>query len=92
MNSGTEGIPAVHGREEVNQVALHAPTPTQPGRTRRRAPTRPALAVPAYRLPGERIEGGHLPLAGTAGDGRELQEQFLLLMARFCPTGGAPRR
>ena len=78
------------GVTDLTQVALHArllrnlvaPAAGQ-------LPTRPTLAVPAYRPPGERIEGGHLPLAGTAEiRGRELHEQFLLLIATVLSNGG----
>ena len=78
------------GVSDLTQVALHArllrnlvaPVAGQ-------LPARPALAVPAYRAPGDRIEGGHLPLAGAgAGGGRELQEQFLLLIATVLSNGG----
>jgi hypothetical protein len=78
------------GVTDLTQVALHsrllrnlvAPAAGQ-------LPTRPALAVPAYRPPEERINGGHLPLAGTGGvRGRELQEQFLLLIATVLSNGG----
>src|SRR5664279_206367 len=78
------------GVSDLTQVALHArllrnlvaPTAGQ-------LPARPALAVHAYRPPGDRIEGSHLPLAGAgAGGGRELQEQFLLLIATVLSNGG----
>lgn len=78
------------GVTDLTQVALHArllrnlvaPAAGQ-------LPTRPALAVPAYRPPDERIKGGHLPLAGAgAVRGRELQEQFLLLIATVLSNGG----
>jgi hypothetical protein len=79
------------GVTDLTQVALHArllrnlvaPAGQQ-------LPTRPPLAVPAYRPPDERIAGGHLPLANSAGiHGRELQEQFLLLVATVLSnTGG----
>jgi len=78
------------GVRDLTQVALHArllrnlvaPVAGQ-------LPARSALAVPAYRPPGDRIEGGHLPLAGTGvGGGPELQEQFLLLIATVLSNGG----
>ena len=78
------------GITDLTQVALHArllrnlvaPVGSQ-------LPVRPATAVPAYRGPGERIAGGHLPLAAAAGlHGREVHEQFLLLLATVLSNGG----
>lgn len=78
------------GVSDLTQVALHArllrnlvaPAAGQ-------LATRPALAVPAYRPPDERIQGGHLPLAGSGGlPGRAVQEQFLLLIATVLSNGG----
>ena len=78
------------GITDLTQVALHArllrnlvtPVGSQ-------LPVRPIMAVPAYRDPGERIAGGHLPLAAAAGlHGREVHEQFLLLLATVLSNGG----
>ena len=78
------------GITDLTQVALHAgllrnlvaPAAGQ-------LPTRPALAVPAYRPPGQRIAGGHLPLTGTAViHGRDVHEQFLLQLATVLSNGG----
>ena len=78
------------GVTDLTQVALHArllrnlvaPAGGQ-------LPTRAALAVPAYRPPGERLVGGQLPLASTAViHGRALHEQFLLMLAMVLSNGG----
>ena len=51
-------------------------------------PTRSATAVPAYRPPAERIRGGRLPLTGRVSiRGRDLPEQFLLLLAVVLSNG-----
>lgn len=78
------------GITDLTQVALHAgllrnlvaPADGQ-------LPTRPALAVPAYRAPGQRIAGGHLPLTAMAViHGRDVHEQFLLQLATVLSNGG----
>lgn len=77
------------GAEDLTEVALHArllrnlvaPRPGQ-------LPARPATAVPPYRPPGDRIRGGRLPLTGQAPlGGRDLHEQFLLLLAVVLSNG-----
>lgn len=77
------------GAEDLTEVALHArllrnmaaPSPRQ-------LPVRPVAAVPAYRPPGDRIRGGRLPLTGQAALlGRDLSEQFLLLLAVVLSNG-----
>jgi len=78
------------GVTDLTQVALHARLLRNlVAPAGRQLPTRPALATPAYRPPEERIAGRHLPLAGTSGiHGRELHEQFLLLVATVLSNGG----
>lgn len=78
------------GVTDLTQVALHARllrnlvTPADG-----QLPTRSMRAVPAYLPPGDRIKGGHLPLAGTAEfRGRDQHEQFLLLIATILSNNG----
>ena len=78
------------GITDLTQVALHARllrnlvTPRGD-----QLPARPVMAVPAYRAPGERIAGGHLPLTPTSAlRRRAVHEQFLLLLATVLSNGG----
>lgn len=77
------------GVTDLTQVALHGRllrNLVSPARNE--LPLRPGAAVPAYRARGERIAGRQLPLAPTAGlHGRELHEQFLLLLATVLSNG-----
>ena len=78
------------GVTDLTQVALHARllrNLVAPGGDQ--LPIRPVMAVAAYRAPGDRIAGGHLPLTPTTGlHSRELHEQFLLLLAMVLSNGG----
>ncbi len=78
------------GVTDLTQVALHARllrNLVAPDSSH--LPARSALAVPAYLPPGERIQGGHLPLTGAAEfRGRALHEQFLLLIATVLSNNG----
>ena len=71
------------GVTDLTQVALHARllrNLVAPGGDQ--LPARPVMAVAAYRAPGDRIAGGHLPLTPTTGlRNRQMHEQFLLLLA-----------
>lgn len=77
------------GAEDLAEVALHARllrNLVAPGP--RQLPARPVTAVPAYRPPADRIRGGRLPLTGQAALlGRDLPEQFLLLLAVVLSNG-----